>query len=75
MTAMLLLRMQTQARQACAVQNLRNSSAVSLHMQYSESACMLSVHRVCVTNAKSTLERVSNALYCCINGVFNEQCH
>ena len=24
---------------------------------------------------KTTLERVSNPVYCCINGVFSELCH
>ena len=33
------------------------------------------IGEVCIYNAKSTLERVSNAVYCCINGVFRELRH
>ena len=44
------LRETTQDREVCAVQHPSdcNCSAVLLHMQYSESVCMLRVHRICV---------------------------
>ena len=35
---------------------------------------IITMFSVCMSD-KSTLERVSNTMYCCINGIFRELCH
>ena len=49
--------------------------AVHLYLVSSTFLKVMKTHELQILHGKSTLERVSNTVYCCINGVFREVRH